>query len=60
MRSKVKKNKLNFNGKMVSIGVDMHGRARHITAFADGETLLAVTLSKPNYNAFEKVLSQFK
>ena len=60
MTSKVKKNKINFNGKMVSAGIDMHKRSRHITALADGEIVLAITLSRPNYAAFEKVLSQFK
>ena len=60
MTSKVKQNKINFNGKMVSIGIDMHKRSWHITALAEGEIVLAITLSRPNYDAFEKVLSQFK
>ena len=60
MTSKVKKNKINFNGKMVSIGIDMHKRSWHITALADGQIVLAITLSRPNYNAFKKVLSQLK
>lgn len=60
MTNKVKKNKINFNGKIVSIGIDMHKRSWHITALAEGEIVLAVTLSRPNYNAFEKLLSQFK
>ena len=33
---------MNFKGKMVSIGVDMHERSWHITAVADGEIVLAV------------------
>jgi transposase len=60
MTSKLKKNKINFNRKMVSIGIDIHKRSWHITALADGEIVLTMTLSRPNYTAFEKVLSQFK
>jgi hypothetical protein len=60
MTSKVKKNKINFNGKMVSIGIDIHKRSWHITASPDGEIVLAITLSRPDYNTFEKVLSLFK
>ena len=60
MATKVQRNKINFKGKMVSIGVDMHKRSWHITALADREIVLTVSLSRPNYDAFEKVLSQFK
>jgi len=60
MATKVKRNKVNFKGKMVSIGVDMHKRSWHITSLADGEIVLTVSLSRPNHDAFEKVLSQFK
>ena len=60
MATKIKRNKINFKEKMVSIGVDMHKRSWHITALADGEIVLTVSLSRPNYDAFEKVLSQFK
>jgi len=60
MKANVKKNTINFKGKMVSIGVDMHKRSWHITALSDGEIVLAVSLSRPSYNVFEKLLSQFK
>ena len=36
MPSKVKKNKINFNGKMVHIGIDMHKHFWHITAVVEG------------------------
>ena len=36
MATKVKRNKINFKGKMVSIGVDMHKCSWHITALAFG------------------------
>jgi len=40
MKAKIKKNTINFKGKVVSIGVDMHKRSWHITALADGEIVL--------------------
>ena len=43
MATKVKRNKINFKGKMVSIGVDMHKGSWHITALADGEIVLTVS-----------------
>jgi len=60
MKTNVKKNKINFKGKMVSIGVDMHKRSWHITALAEGEIVLPISLPRPNYDVFEKLLSQFK
>jgi len=57
MKTKVKKNTINFKGKMVSIGVDMHKRSWHITALADGEIVLTISLSRPNYDAFKKLHS---
>jgi hypothetical protein len=59
MSTKVKRNKINIKGKMVSIGIDMHKRSWHITALADGEIVLTVSMSRPTYDAFKKVLSQF-
>ncbi len=59
MAAKITRNKINFKGKTVSIGIDMHKRSWHM-AVANGEIVLTVTLSKPNYDAFQKVLSQFK
>jgi len=44
---------------MVSIGVDMHKRSWHITVLADGDIVLTMSLTRPNYDAFEKLLSQF-
>jgi hypothetical protein len=59
MKTNVKKNTINFKGKMVSIGVDMHKRSWHITVLADGDIVLTMSLTRPNYDAFEKLLSQF-
>ena len=44
MAAKVKKNQINFNGKMVSIGVDMHKHSWRITALVDGHIVMAATL----------------
>ena len=60
MASKVKENKINFKGKMVSIGIDMHKISWRITALVEGDTVLAITLASPNYEAFKKVISRFK
>jgi hypothetical protein len=56
----LQKNEMNFKGKMVSIGLAMHKRSWHITALANGEIVLTVSLSRPNYGAFEKLFSWFK
>ena len=60
MISRLKEKKINFKGKTVSIGVDMHKRSWHITALANGKIVFAVTLSRPNYDAFKKILPQIK
>ena len=60
MATRVKRNKINFKGKMVSIGIDMHKHSWRITAVVQGDIVLALTLGRPNYDAFKKILSQFK
>jgi hypothetical protein len=60
MASKVKKNKVNFKGKMVNIGIDMHKISWRVTALVEGDVVLAITLARPNYEAFKKVISRFK
>jgi transposase len=60
MVSKVKANQINFKGKMVSIGIDMHKRSWRITALVEGDIVMAVTLARPEYNSFKKILAQFK
>ena len=60
MATKVKKNKINFKGKTVNIGIDMHKISWRITALVEGDTVLAITLAKPTYDSFEKILSRFK
>ena len=60
MASKVEKNKINFKGKMVNIGIDMHKISWRITALVEGDTVLAMTLARPTYGSFKKVLSRFK
>jgi transposase len=60
MATKVKKNKINFKGKMVNIGIDMHKISWRITALVEGDTVLTITLARPTYDSFRKVLSQFE
>ena len=60
MASKVKRNTINFNGKMVSIDVDMHKQPCRITELVEGEVAFTGTLAKPNYDFFRKLLARFK
>lgn len=60
MASQVKENKLNFKGKMVSIGVDMHKLSWRITALVEGEIVLAVNLARPKYDSFSQLISRFE
>ena len=60
MASKVKKSKINFKGKTVSIGIDMHKKSWRITALVEGDIVLGITLASPTYDAFEKILARFK
>lgn len=60
MASKVKASKINFNGNMVNIGIDIHKLFWRITALVEGDIVLAVTLARPNYDSFMKILTQFK
>ena len=60
MASKVKENKINFKGKTVNIGIDMHKISWRITARVEGDTVLAITLARPTYDSFKKILSRFK
>jgi len=60
MASKVKKSKINFKGKTVSIGIDMHKKSWRITALVEEEIVLGITLASPTYDAFEKILARFK
>lgn len=60
MASKVKRNTINFKGKMVNIGVDMHKQSWRITALVEGEVAFTGTLAKPNYDSFRKLLARFE
>ena len=60
MAIKVQRNKINFKGKMISIGIDMHKRFWHITALAEGDMVMSITLAMPTYDSFKKILTQFE
>jgi hypothetical protein len=65
MATRVKRNKINFKGKMVSIGIDMHKYSWRITALVEGDVVLAVTLARPNYDSLlvvsrKRIISRIK
>jgi transposase len=60
MRATVQRNKINFKGKTVSIGIDMHKASWSITALVEGEIVAAITLARPSYDSFKKILTQFE
>ena len=60
MAIRVKRNKIDFKGKVVNIGIDMHKRSWRITALIEGDVVMAVTLARPKYDSFKKLLAQFE
>ena len=48
MASKVKENKINFKGKTVNIGIDMHKISWRITVRVEGDTALDTLLQRVN------------
>lgn len=60
MAIRVKQNKINFKGKTVNIGVDMHKSFWQITALVEKQIVLAATLAKPTYDSFRRLLSRFE
>ena len=59
MERRVTDNSINFNGKVVNIGIDVHKLSWRIIAMVEGVVVKAVTI-KPSNNVLKKVLSQFK
>lgn len=51
---------MNFNGKTVSIGIDIRKHSWRITVLFQGDIVLPVTLARPTYESFKKILAQFK
>lgn len=43
----------------MNIGFDMHKRSWHLTALVEGTIPFAMTMSKPDYPTFKKLLTQF-
>ncbi len=60
MNPKIKRNKINFKGKMVYIGIGMHKFSGRITGLVGGNIVMAVTLAKPSYDSFKSILTQSK
>jgi hypothetical protein len=47
MITKVKGNRMNFNGETVSFGIDMHTHSWRITALVEGDIIPAEALARP-------------
>ena len=60
MTSNAKKNPITFNGKMVSIGIDMHKHSWRITALVEGNIVMSATLARPTHDSFMRLLAQFR
>jgi len=59
MKSRVKDNSINFNGKVVNIGIDVHKTSWRVTAMVEGVVVKAITI-KSSYGFLKKILSPFK
>jgi len=57
MAIKVKRNEVNFKGKVANIGIDMHKRSWRITALVERNMVMAVTLARPKYHSFKRLLA---
>ena len=60
MANRIKKDNGSFKAKSISIGIDVHKLSWRVTAVSDGEVIMAVTLSRPTYEGFKKLLAPFK
>jgi hypothetical protein len=56
MDKKVLPLKHSVKGKVVSIGIDVHSLSWQIAALTDGEVIMAVTISKPDYPKLKALL----
>lgn len=59
MKNRVTDTRMNFNGKIVNIGIDVHKLSWRVTAIVEGVIVKAVTM-KPSYIVLKKILSQFQ
>jgi len=60
MERKVLNLKDSVKGKVISVGIDVHSLSWQITALADGEVIMAVTVSKPDYPKFKALLARLQ
>jgi len=54
MATKVKKNKINFKGKTVNIGIDMHKISWRITALVEGVICPFILSTYPSRHPFSR------
>ena len=58
MERNVTYNNINFNGKIVNVGIDVHKQSWRVTAMVEGVVVKAVTI-KPYYSVLKKILPHF-
>ena len=60
MDKKVLNLKRTVKGKVIAFGIDVHGRSWQIPALADGEVIMAITISKPDYPKLKALFSRLQ
>jgi hypothetical protein len=60
MERKVLNLKGSVKGKVISVGIDVHSLSWQVTALADSEVIMAVTISKPDYSKLKALLARLQ
>jgi len=60
MAKRVLNKKLTVKRKVINIGIDVHKSSWRVTGIAEGEIILAVNISKPNYNKLKTILNRLQ
>jgi transposase len=60
MDKKIINLKKSVKGKVISVGIDVHSLSWQITALADAEVIMAVTISKPEYPKLKALLARLE
>ena len=60
MDKKVLNLKRTVKGKVIAFSIDVHSLSWQITALADGEGIMAVTISKPDYPKLKALFSRLQ
>lgn len=54
-----KLNPIDVKGKLINVGVDIHQKSWRVTGLVEASIVLAVTIAKPDYHSFKKVINRF-